>query len=89
MTNREEEIYHYEEKIYYYDGEYYKGMNALVKELVDRGFCGDMEDLEYIMVYVDFVFDDEAEEICSRLRDICGENDEAEEEYVSDDNEEE
>ena len=69
-------------------------MTALVNELIDRGFCGDLEDYEYIMVYVDFVSNEEAEEICNRIRntyeEIYGENGENDnEDFVFDNNEEE
>lgn len=77
-------------KGYIYNNTYYNSMSALVNELVEEGFVGDLEDLEYLMVYVNDITEDEAEDICDMIRDIYEDvYGECEDDYVFNDNEEE
>lgn len=76
-------------KGYIYNSIYYNSMSALVNELVEEGFVGDLEDLEYLMVYVSDITEDEAEDICDMIRDIYEDTyEDYEDDYIFDNNEE-
>lgn len=76
-------------KGYIYNNTYYNSMSALVNKLVEEGFVGDLEDFEYIMVYIDGITEDEAEDICDMIRDIYEDiYEDCEDDYIFDNNEE-
>lgn len=58
-------------RTYVYEDETFASLKALANTLYyDYAFTGDISDFEYFMYCIDGITEDEAKEICDRIRDL-------------------